>query len=120
MKKVNLTESQFEDRDGYQRAVLFSTDDFGVNTKLQLMRIAPAGSIRPHYHKIRTECFRIVSGNGEIKINGESVATTGDDVVICEPGDIHEFINHSDTDFFTFMVIRSNDTGDSDMIWEED
>ena len=120
MKHVQLSNSKFEPRDGYERSVIFTSNDFGANTKLQLMKLAPGQRIKPHRHNIRTECFRIVSGDGEIKINGKIVASTTDDVVLCEPGDIHEFVNNSPTEPLTFMVIRTNDPGDKDMIWEED
>lgn len=119
MKHARVSDSVFEPRDGYGRAVLFGSDDFRSNTKVQLMTLAPAKEIRPHHHQKRTECFRIVSGEGEIHINGELVATSPDDIVLCEPGDIHEFRNTSDTQPFIFMVIRTNDTGNEDMIWEE-
>lgn len=119
MKHLKLSDSTFEPREGYERSVLLTSDDFGANTKLQLMRLAPGKSIKPHHHNTRTECFRIVSGSGEIKINGEVVATSEDDVVLCEAGDVHEFINTSDAEPLTFLVIRTNDLGNEDMIWED-
>lgn len=116
MKHLKLSHSEFEEREGYERSVLLSSDDFSGNTKLQLMRLAPGQRIKPHYHKVRTECFRIVSGEGEIIVNGEKVASSNDDVVLCEPEDIHEFINTSNETPFTFLVIRTNDPGNEDMI----
>jgi mannose-6-phosphate isomerase-like protein (cupin superfamily) len=120
MKHVLLSNSEFEPREGYERSVLLTADDFGANTKLQLMRLAPGQRIKPHHHNIRTECFRIVSGQGEIKINGEVVASSEDDVVLCEPGDVHEFVNTSTADPLAFLVIRTNDPGNEDMVWEEE
>lgn len=119
MKQLKLSDRTFESREGYERSVLLSPEDFGANTKLQLMRLAPGQSIKPHHHNTRTECFRIVSGSGEIKINGEVVATSADDIILCEAGDVHEFINISDSEPLTFLVIRTNDPGNEDMIWEE-
>ncbi|MDO8529944.1 MAG: cupin domain-containing protein [bacterium] len=119
MKQIKLSDSTFEPREGYERSILLTSNDFGVNTKLQLMRLAPGQSIKPHHHNIRTECFRIVSGSGQIKINGEIVAETDNDVVLCERGDVHEFVNTSATEPLTFLVIRTNDPGNEDMIWEE-
>ncbi len=119
MKHLLLSGSEFEPREGYERSVLFTSDDFGVNTKVQLMRLAPNQSIKPHHHNIRTECFRIVSGKGSIRINGEVVASSENDMALCEPGDIHEFINESATEPLIFLVIRSNDPGNGDMIWED-
>ena len=54
-----------------------------------------------------------------VNVEREVVATTDDDVVLCEPGDVHEFLNTSDTEPLTFLVIRTNDIGYDDMIWEE-
>lgn len=119
MKRLKLSNSTFEPREGYERSVLLTSDDFGANIKLQLMRLAPGQSIKPHHHNTRTECFRIVSGSGEIRINGEVAATSDDDVVLCQAGDVHEFINTSGTEPLTFLVIRTNDPGNEDMIWEE-
>ena len=119
MKTSKLSKVIFEPRDGYERAIIYGADDFNSTTKLQLMRLPAGHSIRPHHHNQRTECFRIVSGEGQIKINGQLVAASSDDVVLCEPGDVHEFINTSTTEPLTFLVIRTNDPGNEDMKWEE-
>lgn len=119
MKHISLSDRSFEPREGYERSVLLTSDDFEADVKLQLMRLAPGQTIRPHRHNTRTECFRMVSGEGQIKINGEIVASSENDLVLCEPGDVHEFINTSSTEFLTFLVIRTNDPGNNDMIWEE-
>ncbi len=118
MKSLKLSDSIFEKREGYERSVLFTTNDFGANVKIQLMRLEPGQSISPHHHNKRTECFRIVSGYGAIIINGKAVATSENDIVLCEPGETHEFINKSATEPLTFLVIRSNDPGNEDMVWE--
>lgn len=120
MKHLKLTDAEFESRDGYERSVLLKDEDFASNVKLQLMRLAPGGRIKPHHHNVRTECFRIVSGTGVIKINGNIVASSDNDVVLCEPGDVHEFINESTNQPLTFLVIRSNDPGNEDMVWEDE
>lgn len=119
MKHIKLSESIFEPRTTYERSVLLTNDDFGVNTKVQLMRIPAGGGIKLHHHNVRTECIRIVSGDGSIKVNGETVASSEDDVILIEPGDVHEFINNSQAEPFTFLVIRANDPGNEDMIFEE-
>lgn len=119
MKRLRLSLSKFEPREGYERSVLFTPDDFGANTKLQLMRLAPGQQIAPHHHAVRTECFKIISGDGEIRINGETVASTYDDIVLCNPGEVHGFINHSTTEPLTVLVLRTNDPGNKDMIWED-
>ena len=119
MKRLSLTGQEFEQREGYERAVLFDASDFANATKLQLMRLAPGQTIKPHHHNVRTECFRLVAGDGSIKINGEVVASSPDDVVLCAPGEVHEFINNSETEYLLFQVIRTNDPKENDMFWEE-
>lgn len=118
MKCLNLANSKFEPRDGYERSVVFTTADFSGDTKLQLMRLAPGHAIKPHHHQKRTECFKIISGKGQIKVNGEVVASTNDEMVLCQPGDVHEFINPSGSEPLVVMVIRTNDPGNADMIWD--
>lgn len=118
MKHLQLSSCEFEPRAGYERSVVLNPDDFKANTKLQLMRLAPGQRIKPHHHNVRTECFRIVSGKGQIKINSEVVARSENDIVLCEAGDVHEFVNLSVTDPLMFMVIRTNDPGNEDMIWD--
>lgn len=119
MKRLQLSSAQFELREGYERSVLFDSSDFGAETKLQLMRLAPNQRIKPHYHKVRTECFKIISGDGEIRLNGETAVSSSDDIILCSPGDVHEFINHSLTEPLVVLVIRTNDPGNEDMIWED-
>lgn len=119
MKRLKLSESKFEQRESYERSVLFTTDDFGINTKVQLMRIPQNGGIRSHHHDVRTECLKILSGDGTIKVNGEIAASSPDDIVLIQPGDVHEFINNSGTEPFTFLVIRTSDPTHDDMIFEE-
>lgn len=119
MKVATISQQEFELRDGYERAVVYTNSDFNNETRLQLMRLGPGQAIAPHHHNIRTECFKIISGTGEIRINGEVVGRSSDDIILCEPGDVHEFYNHSATKPFTFLVIRTNDPGNEDMIWED-
>lgn len=118
MKHLKLSDSTFEPRDGYERSVLLTSDDFGINTKVQLIRIPPNGGIKAHHHDIRTECLKIISGDGVIRVNGEVVASSEDDIVLVEVGDVHEFINNSATEPFVFLVVRVNDPSNDDMIFE--
>lgn len=119
MKHINISESTFEQRSSYERSVLFNSSDFGINVKVQVMKVPPGGGIKPHHHEVRIECIRIISGDGVIKINGEISASSGDDVILIEPGDVHEFINKSETQPFVFFVIRTNDPVRDDMIFEQ-
>ena len=100
--------------------MLFTADDFAANTKVQFMKIAPGGRIKPHHHDIRTECIKIISGDGVIRINGQVAAASDDDIVLVQPSDVHEFINNSQSKPFTFLVIRTNDPPYEDMIFEND
>ncbi|HSX15230.1 MAG TPA: hypothetical protein VLF40_00380 [Candidatus Saccharimonadales bacterium] len=127
MKVFDITAAQFEPRFGHEKAVVFDEADFGAPAKVQVIRIAPGESIKPHHHAIRTEAFVIVSGEGEIKIGGATAATSTTtsatpptvQLVLCKPGEVHEFTNTSRTEPLVVLVFRTNDNGNEDMIWED-
>ncbi len=119
MKVFDINQADFQARFEHEKAVAFTEDDFGAPAKVQVIRILPGERIKPHHHKQRTELFHIVSGEGEIRLNGVTAATTTSQLLLCKPGDVHEFINTSDSDKFVIVVFRTNDGGDEDMIWED-
>jgi len=119
MKVFDISTAQFEPRFGHEKAVAFTEADFGAPAKMQVIRIAPGEGIRPHHHEQRTEAFMIVSGDGEIKIGGVTSATSTMQLVLCKPGEVHEFTNTSRTQPLVLVVFRTNDKGNEDMIWED-
>lgn len=119
MKRFNILSAKFEPRFEHEKAVAFDEDDFQAAAKVQIIRLLPEQRIKPHRHAQRTELFHVVAGQGEIRINGQTVVSSPDELVLCQPGDVHEFINTSAADKLVVMVFRTNDGGDEDMIWEK-
>jgi quercetin dioxygenase-like cupin family protein len=119
MKRYKLSELEYQDSFDHQKSVLFTEDDFGANAKMQVLSVKPGQYIPPHHHAVRTEAFYILEGTGEIVINGSKVVCTRDDIAICQPGDVHSMRNLSEDEYFRVLIVRTNDPGNEDMIWEE-
>ena len=95
-----------------------------TNTKIAKISVRsatfdPISVLNPNAASPWIAASTAINVSGKIEINGDVVATTDNDIVLCEAGDIHEFINISDTEPLIFLVIRTNDPGNEDMIWEE-
>ena len=58
-------------------------------------RIPPATSIGEHLHEKGREFYFIVSGQGTMIINGESIPVERGDLILNEPGDTHGITNTS-------------------------
>lgn len=119
MKAVKLNNVQFEKRLDHEKAVIFTDDDFGNNTRVQLVRLAPGIHIKPHVHKVRSEVLQVIVGTGDVMVNGSVQASKPGEFVLIQPNDVHEIINRGD-DNLVVAVFRINDPGDSDMIWVEE
>ena len=117
MGKKNLKDVEWQGRFAHQKAILFTEADFASKgTKFQVVKISPGGEIKPHYHKIRTEVFLVLQGSGIIILGNEELQCNVNDYMICKPPAAHAFINKG-TEEFVVVVFRTNDPGDSDMLW---
>lgn len=119
MKKINLDDAEWQGRFAHKKALLFNETDLDAKgSKIQIIKIEPNSEIKPHYHKIRTEVFCVLKGNGIIRLGDEEIQTKVNDFFLCKPNSVHAFRNTSNEDFIV-LVMRTNDTGDSDMLWTE-
>ena len=57
----------------------------------------------PHFHERMTEIYLVARGTVEIRIEGETVRLSQNDVVVIEPGEAHTFLAAS-PDYFHFVV----------------
>jgi quercetin dioxygenase-like cupin family protein len=53
-----------------------------------MVEFAPGDRVPQHYHKVTKEVFFALD-RAVFEINGERVILEPDDVLICEPGDVH-------------------------------
>ena len=118
MKKIDLSTITFKDSFDHQKAVLFDKADFGAPVKTQILLVKPGQYIPPHHHNVRTEALMIFEGEGEIVVAGEKIVSP-QETIICQPGDIHAMRNVSTEKPLKILVIRTNDPGKEDMIWEK-
>ncbi len=117
MIRIQLQNIEWQGRFAHQKAILFNEEDLdSKGSKIQVIKIEPNGEIKPHFHKIRTEVFCVLKGNGIIRLNNEEIKCKAYDFLLCKPNTIHAFKNTGAEDFIV-TVIRTNDTGESDMLW---
>lgn len=117
MKFGRLDGLNWKDRFTYVKDVPFSEKDLHcAGTKFQIVKFRPHTSIKPHYHKKTYEIFYIRSGTGILNLNNKEFRCRPDDFFLCEPGDIHEFINDRDDDF-VILIFKTNEVEDKDMYW---
>ena len=82
------------------------------------MKFKPHTSIEPHYHKKTCEIFYIRDGSGVLKLNNKEFRCKPDDFFLCEPGDMHEFMNDTDDDF-VILIFKTNEE-DEDIYWKKE
>ena len=110
--------SEWKERDSYRKQILATEDEIGFDGNLlQVVEIPPGEHVEPHYHRETEEVFYIQQSGGTLVIDGTAVTPEKGDVIICEPGDVHEVRNDSDR-AFRILVFKVNLTED-DTVWEE-
>ena len=82
---------------------------------LQLMRFRSGEAVPPHYHNVQTEAFLFLD-RGAITIEGERLEMQKGDVLVCEPGEVHEVPAQEE---FCIVVLKLN-LKDDDTIWIKD
>ncbi len=116
MKAKNLAKLDWKDRFTYVKNIPFDENDMKCKgAKFQIVKFKPNTSIKPHFHKKTVEIFYIKSGNGILKLNKEEFRCKPDDFFLCEPGDIHEFINNTKEDF-VILIFKTNEEKE-DIFW---
>jgi len=118
MKVSSVRHLKWKDRFTYVKDVPFDEKDLHCpGTKFQIVKFKPHTSIKPHHHQKIYEIFYIRSGNGILKLNKKEFRCAPDDFFLCEPGDIHEFINDTDDDF-VILIFKTNEEED-DIYWDK-
>ncbi len=117
MKNGNLKNLSWKERYTYAKNVPFTEKDLNCpRTKFQIVKFKPHTSIKPHHHEHVTEIFYIQSGRGLLKLNDQEFRCQPDDFFLCEPGDVHEFVNDID-DEFVILIFKTNED-EKDIYWK--
>jgi len=117
MKKGSLEKLNWKSRFTYVKDIPFDEKDLNCKgAKFQIVAFKPHTTIKPHFHKETTEIFYIQSGQGILKLNHQKFRCKDNDFFLCQPGDIHEFINDTDKDF-VILIFKTNEE-ENDIYWE--
>ena len=81
---MRLEAKEWVERGNYRVSKLY---EFGEDCFIQLVEIK--GKVGDHYHKVQTEVFVIVDGEGVMRIDGNDYEVSCGSVLLCKPGAIH-------------------------------
>ncbi|MDO8660688.1 MAG: cupin domain-containing protein [Candidatus Woesearchaeota archaeon] len=112
MRADSLAKQKWKNRFTYVKTIPF--DETALRSKgarFQIVKFLPQTAIEPHYHKNVTEIFYIRSGNGILRINNKEFRCKPDDFFLCEPGDMHEFLNDTDQEFI-ILIFKTNESAE--------
>lgn len=117
MKQGKLSTLAFKPRYSYVKDIPFTEKDLRCSgAKFQVVKFLPRTSIKPHFHKTTVEIFYVQAGTGIIKLNNKEFRCKPDDFFLCEPGDMHEFINDTNKEF-VILIFKTNEK-EEDIYWE--
>ncbi|MDY6788434.1 MAG: cupin domain-containing protein [Candidatus Nanohaloarchaea archaeon] len=112
----NPKSSEWKEREDYRKKILADEEDLGSEGNLlQVVEVAPGNHVKPHFHEKTTEVFYILQSGGKLVIDGEEIAPEEGEVIVCEPGDVHEVFNDSDQ-VFRILVFKVG-LEEEDTIW---
>ena len=102
--------------EGYEKKVLLEDDSTSPpGTILQQVRFRRGEKVPPHYHKRQTEAFYFLE-KGAISIEGVRHDMDPGDILVCEPGEVHETLEVQED--FTIIVLKMDFEHD-DTVWLE-
>lgn len=96
-----------KERNYVKKILLYDKDIKGKIGQILMAKFKPGSKKEPHWHKIQTEIFFVLSGGAKIIINGEEFRCYPGEIIICEPNEIHEVINDTNQDF-RILVLKIN------------
>lgn len=123
MKIVQLDPSNWQGGRGYRKNRLLSAGELRQpGALLQVVEMPPGeppagGHIPPHSHRTSVEVYVIRRGVCELIVNGQRHEMRPGDIILMEPGDVHELFNHGDEPF-ELWVFKTN-AAEGDTVWAE-
>ncbi len=108
--------AQWTEGRGYRKRALLREKDLGIpGSFIQEVSFTPGDRVPLHFHRKTKEIF-IALDEARFEINGNEVVLHPEDVLICEPGDVHG--NPVISSAFRILVIKVNFEPD-DTVWTE-
>lgn len=108
MKIIQLDGDEWQEGRGYRKWRLLSAGALRqAGALLQVVVVPPGSHIPPHSHATSVEVYVVRRGVCELIVNGERHEMRPGDVLLMEPGDVHELFNRSNEDF-ELLVFKTN------------
>ena len=113
MKRIEVDGDEWQEGRGYRKRRLLSADELRQpGALLQVVVVPPGrppsgGHIPPHRHATSVEVYVVIHGVCELTVNGARHELRPGDVVLMEPGDVHELTNHGE-EAFELLVFKTN------------
>jgi quercetin dioxygenase-like cupin family protein len=120
MKIVRVDPNNWQEGRGYRKNRLLSAEELRQpGALLQVVSAPPGSRIRPHSHHTSVEVYIIRRGVCELIANDERYMMRPGDVILMEPGDVHELFNYGD-EVFELWVFKTNAADrDTDWAWTQ-
>ena len=99
--KVSKVKAKFSPDDKTVYELVGCSDKLGNTRNHNIVQVVlrPGSSGGAHYHKIAEETYYILKGEADIVIDGFSFKATPGTMVSILPGEVHDVINNTDSDF---------------------
>jgi mannose-6-phosphate isomerase-like protein (cupin superfamily) len=103
---ININDCpQFVTKDGSTIREIMAPRNSSIERQSLAEAVMPAGkATAEHYHAKSEEIYFILSGVGEIRVNGVSSPVRAGDAVALPPGSVHKIWNRGDSDL-VFLCI---------------
>ena len=117
MRVIEIDPDGWQEGRGYRKNRLLSAEALRQpGALLQVVQVPPGSHIPPHRHATSVEVYVVRRGECELIVNGERHTMRPGDVILMEPGDVHELINRGD-EVFELLVFKTN-AEEGDVTWE--
>ena len=119
MKVIPTDGDDWQEGRGYRKRRLLSADELRQpGALLQVVVVPPGSHILPHSHATSVEVYVVRRGLCELIVNGQGHTMRPGDVLLMEPGDVHELTNHGPEPFELLVFKTGSATGD--ICWAAD
>jgi uncharacterized cupin superfamily protein len=116
VRHADITADRFDSPKGRFGALFrepFRGDDTGCPFDIEHVTIPPGKRNFPfHSHGAMWEVYYVLSGNGTMRTDEETVDLQPGDTYICKPGLAHQIINDTDADLI-YLVVANEPAHDS-------
>ena len=116
MKTISIDDEGWQEGRGYRKRRLLSAEALRqAGALLQVVVVPPGSHIPPHRHATSVEVYVVTRGVCELVVIGQGYEMRRGDIILMEPGDVHELTNRGEA-VFELLVFKTNATA-ADTVW---